>query len=261
MKTKLLSLALLTFILGCDGDNNNLSPTEPGAGGGTGVTGGHGPSVVDLDASGDFVILAKSGVTNVPTSDITGDIGVSPAAASDITGSDLVLVGEYATSSQVTGKIYASDYDVPTPTNLTTAISAMETAYVDAAGRTDPDHTELASGEIGGLTLPAGLYKWSNTVLISTNVTLEGGPNDTWIFQIAGGLTQAAATQIILSGGAQAKNIIWQVADVVSLDTTAHFEGTILCQTTITLNTGATVNGRLMAQTAVTLDSNTIVEE
>jgi hypothetical protein len=137
----------------------------------------------------------------------------------------------------------------------------MQTAYVDAAGRPTPDHTELASGNIGGLTLPAGLYKWTNTVTIPTNVTLSGGENDVWIFQIAGGITQAAASNVILSGGAQAKNVFWQAGGVVDIGTTAHMEGEILSATSITLHTGASANGRLLAQTAVTLAGNTVVQK
>jgi hypothetical protein len=208
------------------------------------------------------VILAKSGVSNVPTSAITGNVGLSPAAASFITGLPLTLDagGTFATTPQVTGNVYAADYTSPTPSNLTTAVGNMQTAYTDAAGRPTPDHTELAAGNIGGLTLPAGLYKWSNTVLIPTNVTLTGGANDTWIFQIAGGLTQSNAARVILTGGALAENIVWQVASGVTIGTTAHMEGRVLSQTAITLQTGATANGRLMAQTAVTLSGNTIVE-
>ena len=160
----------------------------------------------------------------------------------------------------MTGKIYAADYAVPTPSNLTTAVSDMETAYTDAAGRTLPDFTELGAGEIGGMTLVPGLYKWGTDVLITTDVTLNGGPNDVWIFQIAGGITQANGKSVILTGGALPKNIFWQSFGVVDLGTTAHFEGIILAQTAITLNTGATINGRLLSQTAVTLDSSTVVQ-
>ena len=256
-----LGFLLLALAAGCGSDNANLSPTGPGAGTGTGATGAHGPAPVVLGTAGNFVILAKSGITNVPTSKITGDIGLSPSAASFITGLDLILPsgGAASTSAQVTGNVYASDYAVPTPSNLTTAISNMQTAYVDAAGRPTPDHTELASGSIGGLTLPPGLYKWSNTVNIPTDVTLNGGPNDVWIFQIAGGITQASAVKVILAGGALPKNIFWQVFGVVDIGTTAHMEGVILSQTSITLKTGASANGRLLAQTAVTLAGSTVV--
>jgi hypothetical protein len=136
----------------------------------------------------------------------------------------------------------------------------MQTAYTNAAGRKNPDHTELAGGKIGGLTLTPGLYKWSNTVRIPKNVTLKGGVNDVWIFQIAGGLTQASATKVILAGGALAKHVFWQVAGVVAIVTTAHLEGVVLSKTAITLKTGASVNGSLLAQTAVTLESNRVVK-
>ncbi|MDO8665042.1 MAG: ice-binding family protein [Gemmatimonadales bacterium] len=209
------------------------------------------------------MILAKSAISNVPTSAITGNLGLSPAAASFITGLTLSLPagGAFSTSAQVTGNVYAADYAVPTPTNLTTAIGDMQTAYTDAAGRPTPDHTELASGNIGGLTLPAGLYKWSNTVTIPTDVTLNGGPNDVWIFQIAGGITQASAAKVILTGGALAQNVFWQVFGVVDIGTTAHMEGVVLSQTSITLKTGASANGRLLAQTAVTLAGNTVAQQ
>ncbi len=256
-------LLVAAVVAGCStsttAPTTNVSPTTPGAGTGTGA--GHGPSAVSLGSAGTYVILAKTGVSNVPTSAVTGKIGLSPAAASFITGFALSLPagGASSTSAQVTGSVVAADYAVPTPANLTTAISDMQTAYTNAAGRTTPDHTELGAGNIGGLTLPAGLYKWSNTVTIPTSVTLNGGANDVWIFQIAGGVTQASATSVILTGGAQAQNIFWQVAGVVSIGTTAHMEGEVMSQTSITLNTGATANGRLLAQTAVTLAGNTVV--
>ena len=143
---------------------------------------------------------------------------------------------------------------------MTTAVGDMETAYTDAAGRTLPDFTELGAGEIGGLTLVPGLYKWGTGVSIPTDVTLSGGPNDVWIFQIAGTLTQANATRVTLTGGALAKNVFWQASGAVAIGTTAHFEGIILAKTMIAMKTGASANGRLLAQTAVTLDQNTVTQ-
>jgi hypothetical protein len=135
----------------------------------------------------------------------------------------------------------------------------MITAYNDAAGRLSPDFLELGTGIIGGKTLTAGLYKWTNTVTIPTDVTISGSATDIWIFQIAGNLTTSSAKSIILSGGALAKNIFWQVAGQVTIGTTSHFEGIILCMTGITFQTGSSLNGRALAQTAVVLDASTIV--
>ncbi|MDP2944065.1 MAG: ice-binding family protein, partial [bacterium] len=133
----------------------------------------------------------------------------------------------------------------------------MQTAYTDGAGRA-PSVTELGAGNIGGLTLTPGVYKWDTGVTIPTDVTLSGGANDVWIFQIAQNLNISSATKIILSGGAQAGNIFWVVAGQTTIGTTAVFNGNILDQTAIVLNTGATLNGRALAQTAVTLDANSV---
>jgi len=95
---------------------------------------------------------------------------------------------------------------------------------------------------------------------IPADVTLSGGPNDIWIFQISGDLTMAAAQRMTLSGGAQAQNIVWQVAGEVDFGATSHAEGIVLSKTAIHLGTGASLNGRLLAQTAVTLASTTVTE-
>lgn len=219
-----------------------------------------GTDPVDLGTAGNYVILAKTGISSVPDSVITGDIGVSPIDSTGITGFSLTAdaSNQFSVSSQITGKAYASDFAQPTPANLTTAVSNMETAYTDAAGRA-AEYTELYSGDLSGKTLTPGVYKWGTGVLINSDVTLNGGPDDVWIFQIAQGVTQASDTNIILTGGAQAKNVFWQTAGTVSIGTGSHFEGTILSMTNITLGTNASINGRLLAQTAVTLDASTVV--
>jgi len=216
---------------------------------------------INLGMASNYVILTKSGITSVPQSLIVGDIGVSPIAGTAITGFSLSMdaTNQFSTSKQVTGKVYAPNYKVPTPSNLTTAISNMETAYTDAAGRV-PNYTELYTGNLSGKTLfNAGVYKWSTGVLIAKDLTLKGNINDIFIFQIAKGLNLATGIKIILTGGVQAKNIIWQIAETVALETSSHFEGIILAKTNITLGANASVNGRLLAQTACTLIKNTIV--
>ena len=216
-----------------------------------------GQAPVPLREAALFAILTKSGITDVSPSAIKGDVGSSP-----ITGAAIHLT----CAEMVTGTIYSVNATGPlpcrvtSPTLLTTAVSDMEIAYTNAAGRTLPDFTNLGAGEIGGLTLVPGLYKWTTQVSISTSVTLAGSADAVWIFQIAGNLTQASATSVILEGGARSKNIFWQSSGSVAIGTTAHFEGTILGKTKIALKTGASANGRLLAQTAVTLEQNAVTE-
>lgn len=278
--TRFMALLLVAFVAGCGGGGGGggesvaitPAPTSPGAG--TGASGaGQGPAPVDLitvigagtPASPTYVILAKTAISTTGVTAVTGDLGLSPAAATFITGFGalpLDITECFSTTPIVTGNVFAADYDTlgcVTPALLTTAIENMMTAYTDAAGRA-PDFTEVGAGNIGGMTLPAGTYKWGTGVLIPTDVTLNGGANDVWIFQIAGGITQASAARVVLTGGALPKNIFWQVADVVDIGTTAYMQGVILAQTAITLKTGARLRGRLLAQTAVTLDSNEVVQ-
>ena len=226
------------------------------------TTGGTSSSlaVVDLGAAGNYVILAKTAINNIPTSAITGDMGLSPAATSFITGFGLTNGTGFATSPQVTGNLYAADMASPTPINLTTAVNNMITAYNDAAGRPSPDFSELGTGNIGGRTLTPGLYKWTSTVTMPSSLTISGSATDVWIFQISGDLTMSNAVNITLIGGALPKNIFWQVAGQATIGTTAHFEGVILSMTGITFRTGASMNGRALAQTAVILDANAITK-
>ncbi len=135
----------------------------------------------------------------------------------------------------------------------------LTTAYLYTAGL--PGGAVLA-GDLSGLTFTPGLYKNSSTVQLSAgNVTLDalGDPNAVFIFQIASTLTTIGSTQVILAGGAQAKNVFWQVGSSATLGTNSIFEGTIMSLQSITLDTGATLTGRALARNgAVTLDSNTV---
>ena len=209
---------------------------------------------VDLGMAGNFVILSKTGVTNVYKSSVVGDVGTSP-----ITGAALLLK-----CNEVRGTIYTVDAAGPLPCRVTNAtrlgigVLNMQAAYTDAAGRVTPDFLDLGAGNIGGKTLTPGLYKWGTGVIIPADITISGSSTDVWIFQISGTLTMSNAVRITLSGGANASNIFWQVADDVTLGTTSHFEGNILGMTLIALNTGASINGRLLAQKAVTLQMSTV---
>ena len=217
------------------------------------------PMAVNLRTAGDFVVLSKTGISTVPASVITGDIAVSPAAATYITEFALMAPSSnvYATSIQVIGRVYAADYAQPTPSNLTTAVADMELAYTDAASRA-PDVTELGMGDISGMTLDAGVYAWGTGLLLTSDVTLTGSATDVFIFQIAQNLTIANGVSIVLAGNVQPSNIFWQVAGNATFGTTSHMEGVVLCQTSVSLQTGASINGRLLAQTAVDLAAATV---
>lgn len=219
-----------------------------------------GPATVDLLTAGNFTVLAKTGISALGPVIITGDIAVSPAVDTSITGFTLNLPAgsAFSTSPLVTGKVYAPNYANPTPANTTAAISDMQTAYSDAAGRKHPTATQLGAGNIGGLTIAPGLYKWGTGVTIPTDVTLAGGARDIWIFQVGKNLDISSATKINLSGGAQADNVFWVVAGQTTIGTNAVFNGNILDKTAIVVKTGAELNGRALSQTAVTLDSNRV---
>ena len=223
----------------------------------TGVATAATPQIpVNLGSAGNFTILSESGITDVHASAVVGDVGTSP-----ITGAALLL-----TCPEVTGFIYTVDAAGPLPCRvtdairLTAAVGDMQTAYNDAAGRTNPDALNLGAGQIGGLTLTPGLYKWTSNVSISNDVTLTGGPDDVWILQIAGTLSEASAQHVILAGGAQAKNVFWQTAGGAVIGTQADFQGVILSKTMIAMKTKASITGRLLAQTAVTLQMNAITQ-
>jgi Ice-binding-like len=262
-----MALLLTASMAGCGGEHN---------GGGTPGTGAvcEGANCVslgtagDLGAAGGYAILAKDGVSTVPKSVVTGNIGLSPTARIGLTGWSETAAPDasdiYSTSAQVVTpyKLYAGDDAVPTPAKLTTAVLSMETAYTDASGRapTSAATTNVGGGTLTDLTLAPGVYEWGTTVNIPTNLTLNGSATDIWIFKVAGTLDMAAAKNVILSGGALPQNIFWQVSGAVTIGANSHFEGIILGQTSITFGNLASINGRLLAQSAVILDATTVTQ-
>jgi len=231
-----------------------------------------GQAPVNLLSAGNFAILAKTAITDVPPSAITGNIGLSPTTGAGIN----------VTCAEMTGTIFTVDAAYVGSGNVTcvapgpganktlvdNAVLDMGTAYNDALGRTNPDATELGAGDISGLTLAPGLYKWSTSVMVNTDVTLTGGADDVWIFQIAGDLDIAAGgsvpagIKVVLAGGAKATNIFWQVGGPTgaTLGTFSTFNGIILSAKQVRVRTGAVVNGRLFADTQVTLQQNPVTQ-
>ena len=223
-----------------------------------------GPAPVALGTAGNYAIFSNAGMSSSPDSAITGDVGVGPGVTSTAitTGFTLTQAGAYATAPQVTGKVYAFNYASPTPAYIVSSSNDMGTAYDDARGRLNPNFTNVGGSNLAGLTLAPGLYKWSSSInlAVSTSVTLNGGPNDVWIMQVAGGLTTGANTNIVLTGGAVPENVFWQLDTALTVGATSSFKGVVLAGSAITIGAGSTVNGRLLAKTAITMDSDTITQ-
>jgi hypothetical protein len=223
-----------------------------------------GPTLPTLGLAGNYAILTKAGITTTGVTSITGNLGVSPAAAASITGFGLIMDanGQSSTTPIVTGKVFAADYASPTPANLTTAVDNMQTAFTNSNNLTAPAPVNnLGAGNISGLIIPPGLYKFSTGVLItSQGVTLQGNANDTWVFTITQDLTVNNTAKITLGPGVQAKNIYWVVAGQALLGSDVDFSGIILSKTLISLKERTKVNGRLLAQTEVSLIANSIIQ-
>jgi hypothetical protein len=232
----------------------------------------HGPVLPLLGRAGDFVILAKAGITNagdtnVEQSEITGNIGVYPGEEASLTGFALAMdtssqnEGQFATSAQqVNGSVvYAANYAEPTPDNLKTAIGDMDLAYntIASSAACAPDCTH-DEHDLHGL-LPPGLYKWDGAMTTSEDVKLKpGGVDDTWIFHSAGDVNIAANTRVDL-GDAKAENIFWVIAGAMTVGENAHLEGIVIVKSAATFTTGASLHGRLLAET-VTLQKNNITQ-
>jgi hypothetical protein len=199
---------------------------------------------INLLSCATYAVIGGSTITNTGLTNITGNVGLSP-------GTDLVGFPP----GIIIGEIHIADPEAAQ------AKLDLTTAYNDAAGRTlNPVSVE---GNIGGMTLPPGLYKSNTSLEISSgDLTLDGGgnANAVWIFQIASTLTTTVGRAIVLSGGANANNIFWQVGTSATLGVTSIFKGTILCDQSITVNTGAALEGRVLTRiAAVTLDNDIIV--
>jgi len=235
---------------------------------------GIGPAPVLLGAAGNYAILAESAVDvqTIPTV-ITGNVGISPAAATFLFGfsnfTKMPVGGPYvyATADEVVGGglLYAADFTGgTTSSDLTTAIANKLTAYNDAAGRADDGpggydyFLNVGGGTLNGQTLTPGLHRWTSALDITGDITLSGGPNDVWIFQVGGTLDMVGS--VLLLGGALPENIFWQISGVTTLAAGAHFEGIILCASDVWMITGATMNGRVLTAFQAVLQMATITQ-
>jgi len=226
----------------------------------TGASQALGPAPVALGQAAHYAILAQTALINSSRSSIAGNVGLSPAGLSSITGISFKpdIANQFALSDSINGEIFTADMSPPTPVNVAEAIKDMRIAYNDAASRALPDFTYSGGANIDGTTLIPGLYDWGTDILIMTGVTLSGGPHDVWIFQIASDLLISDGAVITLSGGAQPGNIYWQVAGQAILGSKCDFKGNILSLNNITLRSGARISGRALSQTIVSLDSSRV---
>jgi hypothetical protein len=261
----LLAFSLSAFVVGCGSGSDSAAPAAPvtpvvDQAGGVCTD----PACVGLGTAGSFAILAQAGITNVPNSPITGNVGSHP-----VTGAAIGV-----TCAEVSGAIYDTDgaytgggaADVTCRTTdatlLDTAVNDSIAAYNDAAGRpagVGATNLNRGGGTLTNDTLVAGTYTWSTSLDIPTDLTLSGSATDVWILQVSGNVTQAAAMRVNLTGGAVSKNVFWQVGGgTTAIGTGAHFSGIVITGGQVVMGAGASLDGRLYTGTVVTLDQNTV---
>ena len=242
----MLSIAFVALVTGCkksstatsSGSTTNpiVIPTQTTA-----------QATIVLAGASTFAILAGSAVSNTGATTVTGDLGLSPGSS----------VGGFPPGILI-GTQHINDVIV------NQAKLDLTAAYNDAAGRTCTDIVTL-SGNIGGLTLTPGLYKSTSSLAVSSgDVTFDAKGNSSAIFiiQIASTLTTTSGRKVILSGGALASNIFWQVGTSATFGTTSVFKGTVMAMQSITFNTGATLDGKGLARIgAVVMAGNAIVKQ
>ena len=199
-----------------------------------------GPPAVAMGTAGNFAVLARTGITIGAAGRVTGNVGLSASGAAGLVfASTQDASRTFSTSSLVSGRIYSTDDIAPTPGLLLTAAADERSAYGDARGRGPANFTNRGAGELGGLTFAPALYRWTTAATITTDITLQGGPNDIWIFQVDGALSVAAAIAVHLTGGADPRHVFWQSGGAVALGAGARLSGFVLANGAISAGAGA----------------------
>jgi hypothetical protein len=237
------SLVFLLFFTGCGSKSS---------GGGASVTSGSSTQERPVDKpdklrpvllgkAEDFAILAYSNVTSIPASSISGKVGLMPGAR------DMIKV----TDAEVAGgapDIMAADDETDPPNFLSNAKVDMVSAYTKAAGLIPDSDKQALNSSIGGKKLKPGIYKWTGDLVITSDFSLEGDDKAIWIFKVPGHLKVSDGIKMILTGGAKASNVFWQVAGSAILGPTSEFAGSILAQQFIELGYKSVLNGRAFAK-------------
>lgn len=258
-----MALLLAALVAGCGAaGGDGADPNLTAAGAGTGVGGlGRGPEPVNLGTAGNFAILAEQAIRDISPSTVSGDVGLTPASGTLV---DLTC------AEMVTGVIYTvpgagPPCRVENAGLLLTAKNDGVAAFFDARDNRAPDYIDLGGGNIGGRNLGPATYKWNTPVAIPSNLTLTGGPNDVWIFQIwqsdenVISLSVSSGVQIILAGGALPQNVYWVIGGA-DLGSNSQFKGVIMADFSIVLKTGASIDGRVLAGSAAELDHNRVAQ-
>jgi hypothetical protein len=271
-KPALWAVAALTaaVMAGCGGgDDAAPAPapvvTPPAATGPHTCTAGA-ANCVNLGTAAKYAVLAQSAITSITASAITGDVGLSPGTKADYSGFTLADNGDntFSTDPQVTGKIFAADN---TGGSTSADLTQAQIDAIAAFGAADPavltptvttGASAINTADCAGAT--PGVYHFTAAVNIASECTFNGGPDDIWVFQVDGALTQTAGVNVNLTGGAQAKNVLWRVDGAASIGAGSHLEGVVIARDSITLGAGATSTGRLLAGAAVTVDGSTVAQ-
>jgi hypothetical protein len=253
--TVVFSLGLLLTSCGKNrSSNSGLKTTSGSSTVETTPVPNHKTKGLDLGVAKSFGVMAFVSITSAPTSSIAGKVGLKPGIRS------LITLNPRTEVEGGSSEVYAGD-DVGDPQNyITMAKQDLISAYREASTRTvDKDKVEAYAGNLAGKILPAGVYHWSNGASISSDVTLEGTDTDVWIFQIDGNLDVAANTRMNLSGGAQARNVYWEVSGKTTLGSNSITQGTVMNQLTFEMKSNAQIVGRVLCKNGKVLLNQNII--
>ena len=200
-----------------------------------------------LGTATSFTVLAAAGISNSGPTTITGDVGTFPTTSETGFASVTILTGTNHDGDAVTQG----------------AKTAEVTAYNDLANQTC---TTLAGGALDGRNLTPGCYKFSSSAILNVGQTLTLSGFGGYVFQVGSALTIGNTSNVLLTNGAVACGVYWQVTSSATIGTaTPNFVGTVVAGTSISVNTGASWTGRALAGAlnvsgAVTLLSDTIAQ-